>query len=63
MFLTCNICKHSVAFPQSEGASSPDLFKCRKEIPTLAQGDQPGVFPVVEADWECNKYQREMIGG
>lgn len=59
MFLICNICKHSVSFPQSEGAPEDDLYKCRKEIPT-PQKNQIADFPIVPADWECNNYQKEM---
>ena len=61
MFLTCHICKHSTSFLVSEGAPEDNLYKCRKDIPvSSSSGSQPGDFPVVEADWECNEYQKEM---
>ena len=62
MFLTCNICKHSVEYPVSEGAPGDDLFKCRKEIPVIPTPDrnQTSEFPIVEGEWECNKYQKAM---
>ncbi len=61
MFLTCNICKHSIEFPVSEGAPEEDLFKCRKTFPSPGDKDKMASFPIVDADWECSNYQREMI--
>ena len=62
MFLTCSICKHSTEYPVSEGAPEEDLFKCRKTIPSPPNPDknQTANFPIVEAGWECDNYQKKM---
>ena len=62
MFLVCSICKHSIPFTMGEGAPSEDLYKCRKSIPVppTPERNATASFPIVEADWECNKYQKEM---